>query len=102
MNIPGLSALGIPVQGGPETLNPSSGSGRHGASWRMVVELGDSIIAKGIYPGGQSGNPLSPAYQNQLDDWSSGNLQELYFPKSIEEMLESSTKVVELLPSRSP
>jgi len=102
MNIPGLSALGIPVQGGPETLNPSSGSGRHGASWRMVVELGDSIIAKGIYPGGQSGNPLSPAYQNQLDDWSSGNLQELYFPKSIEEMLKSSTKVVELLPSRNP
>ena len=84
MNIPGLSALGVPVQGGAETLSPNSGSGRHGASWRMVVELGDSIIAKGVYPGGQSGNPLSPAYKNRLDDWSSGSLQDLYFPKHIE------------------
>ncbi len=102
MNIPGLSALGVPVQGGPETLSPNSGSGRHGASWRMVVELGDSIIAKGVYPGGQSGNPLSPAYKNRLDDWSSGNLQDLYFPKHIEEMLKSSVKIVELIPVGDP
>tara|TARA_B110000116_G_scaffold227981_1_gene209164 strand:- start:1967 stop:4441 length:2475 start_codon:yes stop_codon:yes gene_type:complete len=102
MNIPGLSALGVPVQGGPETLSPNSGSGRHGASWRMVVELGDSIIAKGVYPGGQSGNPLSPAYKNRLDDWSSGSLQDLYFPKHIEEMLKSSVKIVELIPVGDP
>ena len=98
MNIPGLSALNLPIQGGPETLNPSSGNGRHGASWRMAVEFGDTIIARGVYPGGQSGNPLSPSYKNRLDDWSSGKLQELYFPQSQEELANSSVKSVRLIP----
>ena len=98
LNIPGLSALKLPVQGGPETLNPSSGNGRHGASWRMAVEFGDTIIARGVYPGGQSGNPLSPSYKNRLDDWSSGKLQELYFPQSQEELANSSVKSVRLIP----
>ena len=47
-------------------------SGRSGASWRMVVELGPEIKAFGIYPGGQSGNPGSKFYSNFIPIWANG------------------------------
>lgn len=75
-----LSALDIPVQGGPGLLNPSAGSGTHGASWRMVVDLGPVVRAWGVYPGGQSGNPLSPWYADRIPKWANGELDELPFP----------------------
>jgi penicillin amidase len=77
-----LSALGIPIQGGPGTLNPSSGMGTHGASWRMVVELGPEVRAWGVYPGGQSGNPLSPWYRDRIPAWAAGELDSLPFPSA--------------------
>jgi penicillin amidase len=75
-----LSALEVPVQGGPGTLNPSSGSGTHGASWRMVVSLGPDVAAWGGYPGGQSGNPLSRWYRDRVVRWSAGELDRLPTP----------------------
>jgi penicillin amidase len=75
-----LSALDIPVQGGPGLLNPSSGAGTHGASWRMVVDLGPVVRAWGVYPGGQSGNPVSPWYADRIPKWAHGELDELPFP----------------------
>lgn len=77
-----LSALEIPVQGGPGTLNPSSGFGTHGASWRMVVSLAPEIAAWGVYPGGQSGNPLSPWYRDRVARWAAGELDSLLVPAS--------------------
>jgi penicillin amidase len=77
-----MSALDVPVQGGPGTLNPSSGSGTHGASWRMVVSLGPAIAAWGVYPGGQSGNPLSRWYRDRVARWSAGELDSLPVPAS--------------------
>lgn len=81
-----LSALGIPIQGGPGNLNPLSGDGTHGASWRMVVELGDEVRARTIYPGGQSGNPVSPWYDDRIERWSSGELDAASFPRSPDEL----------------
>ena len=80
LRIPALSAANIPVQGGPGTLAPSSGSGSHGPSWRMVVDLGPEIRAWSIYPGGQSGNPLSDRYRDRIDAWSRGQLEEVRVP----------------------
>ncbi len=40
-----------------------------GPSWRMVIELGPSPKAHCIYPGGQSGNPGSPHYDDFLPLW---------------------------------
>lgn len=80
LRVEALSALDVPVQGGNGTLNPSSGFGTHGASWRMVVELGAEVRAWGIYPGGQSGNPLSRWYRDRISDWSAGVLDTLPFP----------------------
>ena len=80
LRVPRLSALDVPVQGGPGTLNPSSGSGVHGASWRMVVSLGPDVAAWGVYPGGQSGNPLSKWYRDRVARWSAGELDSLPVP----------------------
>ena len=82
----GLSVLDIPVQGGPGNLNPSSGSGSHGASWRMVVELGAEVSAWTTYPGGQSGNPTSRWYDNRIEQWASGELDSVLFPRDASEL----------------
>jgi penicillin amidase len=81
LRLPALSALGLSVQGGPSTLSPSSGRGAHGASWRMVVELGPEVRAWGIFPGGQSGNPASAWYQDRVPRWAAGELDTLLFPR---------------------
>jgi penicillin amidase len=81
--IPSFSVLKIPVQGGTGTLNPSYGDGGAGPSWRMVVELGPEVHAWGIYPGGQSGSPLSAHYTDRLAKWEHGELDALYFPRSL-------------------
>jgi penicillin amidase len=77
-----LSRLAVPVQGGPSTLSPSSGDGRFGASWRMVVELGPDVRAWTIYPGGQSGNAASSRYADRLARWSAGELDSALVPQS--------------------
>lgn len=81
LRIPAFSRLDIPMQSGPGTLSPSNGDGTHGASWRMVVELGDEVRAWGTYPGGQSGNPVSSRYTDRLAKWSAGELDTLRFPR---------------------
>jgi penicillin amidase len=86
LRIPALGAAGIPLQGGPGTLNPSSGGGTQGASWRMVVELGPEIRAWSIYPGGQSGAPASTRYTDRLSQWSFGQLDPVLFPRTPQEL----------------
>lgn len=95
-----LSALGVPVQGGMSTLNPSSGDGSFGPSWRMVVELGPEVHGWGIYPGGQSGNPASTRYLDRLDAWSEGRLDTLLVPRSAEELGGSMESDLRLEPRK--
>ncbi len=80
--LPAFSRLEVPVQGGNATLWPSTGNGRHGPSWRMVVEMSTPRRAWATYPGGQSGNPLSRWYDNRIDGWSRGELDTLRLPAS--------------------
>lgn len=87
----GFSRRGLAIQGGPGTLNPSSG-GQFGSSWRMVVELGDEVSASGTYPGGQSGNPASKRYDDRLKYWQSGELETLYAPPSLESVAPSQVR----------
>jgi penicillin amidase len=86
LRIPALSALELPVQGGPGTLSPSSGSGSQGPSWRMVVELGPTLHAWATYPGGQSGNPASPHYLDRLPEWLAGSLEAVHIPTRASEL----------------
>ena len=89
LQIRAWSARGVPVQGGPSTLSPLSGSGGFGPSWRMVVELGPEVTAWGIYPGGQSGNPASSRYQDRVKRWSAGTLDTLRVPAAPEALTEA-------------
>jgi penicillin amidase len=84
--IPEFSVLDLPVSGGPSTLSPSGGSGKEGASWRMVVELGPEVRAWATYPGGQSGNPASARYTDRLPLWESGTLAPVLFPRTSAEL----------------
>jgi penicillin amidase len=86
LRIPALGAADVPLQGGPGTLNPSSGAGTQGASWRMVVELGPEIRAWAVYPGGQSGAPASTRYTDRLSQWSLGQLEPVLFPRTPAEL----------------
>jgi penicillin amidase len=84
LRIRDLSVLELPVQAGPSTLSPSTGNGTHGASWRMVVELGPTLRAWTTYPGGQSGNPSSAHYRDRISGWQAGLLEPALVPATID------------------
>jgi len=75
LSIPALSHLHVNAGGGVHILNAFYKD--HGPSWRMIVELTDSTNAYGIYPGGQSGNPGSPYYDNMVAGWAAGKYHKL-------------------------
>jgi penicillin amidase len=65
-----FSAMNLRTGGGRHIVNATKQL--HGPSWKMVVELTGKTVAYGIYPGGQSGNPGSPFYDNAVQDWVQG------------------------------
>ena len=100
--LPAFSRLNVPVQGGGATLWPSTGDGHHGPSWRMVVEMSTPRRAWAIYPGGQSGNPLSARYDDRLNKWSRGELDTLRLPTREVDLSAAQKRATLLLtPSRS-
>lgn len=81
--LPGVDAfsvLNLDVGGGNVIVNATNE--RTGPSWRMVVALGAQPKAYGVYPGGQSGNPGSPYYQDMIPTWTKGKLNELLYLQS--------------------
>jgi penicillin amidase len=48
----------------------------------MVVALGKTPKAYGIYPGGQSGNPGSFYYDDFIKNWQKGELATLHYLSS--------------------
>ncbi len=86
----------VPAGGTPEAINATGTT--HAPSWRMVVELGPEIRARGHYPGGQSGNPGHPGYDVSIDDWTDGTFYDLHFWKSIEENPEHTASTLTLVP----
>ncbi len=81
--IDAFSVKNIPVSG--YKYAPNSVKKSHGPSWRMIIELGDEVKAFGVYPGGQSGNPASPYYDNMVETWAKGEYFELFFMKNAED-----------------
>ncbi|MFG1691315.1 acylase [Gemmatimonadota bacterium] len=53
--------------------------GTSGNSFVAVVEFGDSVRARAITAGGQSGDPASPHFSDQALRYSTGDLREVYF-----------------------
>lgn len=77
LSVKGLGRTGLYTGGGVGIVNATKKT--HGPSWRMLVELGDSIKAQGIYPGGQSGNPGSFYYDSAVDNWVRGQYYNIHF-----------------------
>jgi penicillin amidase len=76
-------------------------SKRNGPSWRMVVSLEKTgIQAWGVYPGGQSGNPGSPYYNNLIQLWEAGNYIKFTFVPEAEKMKGKTLATVTLNPSK--
>ena len=84
--IPAFSRKNIYTSGTRKALNAVSE--QHGPSWRMIVELGEPVQAKVVYPGGQSGNPASPFYDNFIDTWAAGKYYNALFLKEPDEKKE--------------
>jgi acyl-homoserine lactone acylase PvdQ len=53
--------------------------GTSGNSFVAVVEFGDSVRARAVTAGGESGDPASPHFNDQADRYSRGELREVYY-----------------------
>jgi acyl-homoserine lactone acylase PvdQ len=53
--------------------------GTSGNSFVAVVEFGDSVRARAVTAGGESGHPGSPHFNDQATRYAAGNLREVYF-----------------------
>lgn len=73
-NIPGMGSQTLLNGGYDDAINSVKKS--NGPSWRMIVETGEQPKAFGVFPGGPSGNPGSPYYQNTIQHWTEGK----YYP----------------------
>ncbi len=84
----GIPLLGSYLSSGPHPYgggNATVGRARYnharpytatgGATTRLVLEMSDPIQAWSIMPGGQSGHPLSPHYDDQTVLWLQGGLE---------------------------
>jgi len=78
--LPGFGSKFLYTGGSKSSVNALAES--NGPSWRMVIVLGKDIKGYGLYPGGQSGNPGSFYYDDMIDRWTEGKLNELLFLKS--------------------
>jgi penicillin amidase len=76
--VSGADGLGYgPRSAGGDLFTPDAADGgltaTTGPSWRMIVTLsGAGASAEGVYPGGQSENPASPWYDDQVPLWWDG------------------------------
>lgn len=67
----------------------------HGPSWRMILDFADgNIKGIGVYPGGQSGNPGSPYYDNFVESWMEGDFHELFNSNKVEDYENEKFKKV--------
>jgi len=56
--------------------------GASGNSFVAVVEFGQTVRAKAVTAGGESGHPASPHFNDEATRYSTGDLREVYFYRS--------------------
>jgi acyl-homoserine-lactone acylase len=69
-----LASFGARTWPGTKKLYGTSGN-----SFVAVVEFGDSVRARAITAGGESGHPSSPHFNDQALRYTKGQLREVYF-----------------------
>ncbi|MFZ4543953.1 MAG: penicillin acylase family protein [Saprospiraceae bacterium] len=90
--IPGFGEK-IYTSGNENAVNATRGN--KGPSWRMVVEMGDEPRAYIVYPGGETGNPGNPKYNQFVKRWESGEHYEAIYMKSASESNERLKKTIQ-------
>jgi len=56
--------------------------GTSGNSFVSVVDFGDSVRARAVTVGGESGHPASAHFNDEAERYATGNLRTVYFYKS--------------------
>jgi acyl-homoserine-lactone acylase len=56
--------------------------GTSGNSFIAVIDFGDSVRARAVTAGGESGNPASPHFVDEAGRYASGNLRDVYYYRS--------------------
>ncbi|WP_435623397.1 penicillin acylase family protein [Flagellimonas sp.] len=69
----------------PDSENKDHFTGFFGDSFVMVVEMGENIKAKGLLSYGNSSNPDSPHYGDQLELFSKNELRDIWFDRASQE-----------------
>lgn len=64
---------------GAKTWGTKRYYGTSGNSFVAVVSFGPRVSASAVMAGGQSGDPASPHFADQIDRYASGNLRKVYF-----------------------
>lgn len=79
-----LNRGGQPIPGDGNSPNGQSNGGPSdaGPSWRMVVDFSDMANSFGVYPGGQSGSPIDPHYDDFIPLWVAGKYFPMLFPST--------------------
>jgi penicillin amidase len=90
---PEAAREGGPVVGTSFTVNPGGeGDGvGGGASFRLIVDFGDTTTSVGAYPGGQSGEPYSTHYADIMQVWARGDYLPLHAYPTPEALLAAAT-----------
>jgi penicillin amidase len=70
-----------------------------GPSWKMIVSLGPKVEAFGLFPGGESGNPGSFYYDNMVEKWAGGKLNDLDFYEKGHIETRSIKQTLSLIPT---
>lgn len=96
--VPQLTSFGrMDVKNGGGSRIVNATTNRTGPSWRMVVQLDKTWPkAYGLYPGGQSGSAGSKHYDDMIDTWANGELNELLFLKDVNEKSDRLKNTVKL------
>jgi penicillin amidase len=92
--IPGLGRGQTAVAGVDYSVLANQGN--HGPVWKMVVAVGAKPRAWAIYPGGQSGDPMSPYYDNFIEAWRVGKLKEITYLTAVSDENPRFLKTVSL------
>jgi len=100
-----LTDLAIPSPGGGYTVNRGAGhlsdattpyANVHGAGYRAVYDLADLNRSRFMIATGQSGNPLSPAYDDLMEPWRDGKTFSLGHGR--EDLKDANARVLRLIP----
>ncbi|MEM0317738.1 MAG: penicillin acylase family protein [Candidatus Nezhaarchaeales archaeon] len=90
----GLSYPAWEAPGWSDCVNNIAKGGGHGPSWRMILNFANLNDSLCVIPGGQSGNPFSEWYYDQLKMWLDGEYKAMRFPAKSEDVKDAVCRII--------